>query len=76
MFNYNHDSFDYQLYSKLKEQETIDNCIKRVLPGVEFTVTFSRNGNSKQLHVIAIFDDENDEKVKNIGEILKFNSRK
>ncbi|MFR1525322.1 MAG: hypothetical protein ACLSUV_07430 [Bacilli bacterium] len=69
-----HDSFDYQLYSKLKEQETIDNCIKKVLPGVEFTVTFSRNGNSKQLHVIAIFDDENDEKVKNIGEILKFNS--
>ena len=30
-----HDSFDYQLYSKLKEQETIDNCIKKVLPGVE-----------------------------------------
>lgn len=69
-----HDSFDYELYSKLKKEEKKDNCIKKVLPGVEFTVTFKRNNNVKPLHVIAIFNDEDDEKVKKIEEILKFDS--
>lgn len=71
-----HDSFDYELYSKLKEEEKKDNCIKKVLPGVEFSVTFQRKEKVKPLHVIAIFDDEDDEKVKKIEEILKFNADK
>ncbi len=69
-----HDSFDYKLYSKLKKEEKKDNCIKKVLPGVEFTVTFKRNNNVKPLHVIAIFNDEDDEKIKKIEEVLKFDS--
>ena len=71
-----HDSFDYKLYSKLKEEEKKNNCIKKVLPGVEFSVTFQRKEKVKPLHVIAIFDDEDDEKVKKIEEILKFNADK
>lgn len=68
-----HDSFDYDLYNELKKQESLNNCIKKILPGVEFTVTFVRNKIVKPLHVIAIFDDEDDDKVKNIEKVLKFN---
>ena len=33
-----HDNFDYDIYSKLKEEEAKENCIQKVLPGIEFSV--------------------------------------
>lgn len=66
-----HDCFDYDLYMKLKEEESKDNLIQKILPGVEFTVSFTRNQITKPLHVIAIFDDSDSTKIKNIEQILR-----
>ena len=51
-----HDNFDYDIYIKLKEQELNDNCIKKVLPGIEFSVTIE----NEILHIIALFNDNED----------------
>lgn len=61
-----HDNFDYDLYAKLKEEEAKDNCIKKVIPGVEFSVIID----GVDLHIIALFDDEQPEKVKNIQSFI------
>ncbi len=70
-----HDAFDYSLYEELKKEEEKDNCIKKVLPGIEFTVTFERfkkeGSRCKPVHVIAIFDDRDKEKVKLIQKIIE-----
>ena len=50
-----HDNFDYDIYSKLKEEEAKENCIQKVLPGIEFSVYICE----EVLHVIALFNDEN-----------------
>ena len=66
-----HDTFNYNLYQKLKTYENdITSSLVKVLPGVEFSVMFKRDGNEKQLHVIALFSDENNEKLKNIESVL------
>lgn len=57
-----HDYFNYDLYATLKKQEGIAN-IKKVLPGVEFSVKFDE---SKVIHIVTIFNDQNEEKVKRI----------
>lgn len=62
-----HDTFNYNLYKKLKEEENKDNCIRKVLPGIEFSVEFEQN---KEIHIVTIFDDKDDEKVKKIEEVM------
>lgn len=62
-----HDSFNFEIYEKLKEEEKRDNCIKKVLPGIEFSVEFIDN---KCIHIVTIFDDSNEDKVKNIEKVL------
>lgn len=57
-----HDNFDYNLYIKLKEQELIDNCIKKVLPGIEFSVKIE----SEVLHIIALFNDNSNSNLQSI----------
>lgn len=53
-----HDVFDPVLYQRLKVEEAGANCIKKVLPGVEFTVSFSDiGGRGVPVHVVTIFDD-------------------
>jgi len=66
-----HDFFEYPLYRKLKDFET-DNAssIIKVFPGVEFSVEFVGEDGNKVIHVISIFNDEDDEKVKNISRNL------
>lgn len=66
-----HDVFDYEMYRKLKayEEEESSSIIK-VFPGVEFSVQFSGPEGAVVVHVIAIFNDEDDEKVKCIGQNL------
>ena len=63
-----HDEFNYEIYKKLKCEETKDNCIKKVLPGIEFSVEFVEG---KVIHIVTIFDDRDDTKVKNIEQIMK-----
>lgn len=67
-----HDAFGYDIYKKLKEYEYKEEfSIKKVFPGVEFSVDFrGDNGLDVPVHVIAIFDDSDDEKIRNIGTIL------
>ncbi len=69
-----HDVFSYELYSELKKAEIQDNTIKKVLPGVEFSVQFSLDNSISPIHIIAIFSDLDDEKVKKIAEILDINN--
>lgn len=62
-----HDMFNYDLYRTLKEQEKLDNCIQKVLPGIEFSVEFVPG---TQIHIVTIFDDSDIQKVKNIETIM------
>ncbi|MEG0830255.1 MAG: hypothetical protein RSD88_06275 [Anaerovoracaceae bacterium] len=62
-----HDTFNYEIYSELKKEEVKDNCVKKVLPGIEFSVEFIEN---KVIHIVTIFSDKDEEKVKNIGQIM------
>ena len=72
-----HDYFSYDLYSKLKSYEKKCGELEKVFPGVEFSVGLNaEDGRVKQVHVICIFDDEDDEKVKNIGKKIPFKDDK
>ncbi|MFI3211253.1 MAG: hypothetical protein R3Y64_09445 [Peptostreptococcaceae bacterium] len=65
-----HDFFSYDLYFSLKEKEK-DNTFKKVFPGVEFSVGFiDEHDKLKQIHVICIFNDNDDEKLKKINSII------
>ena len=55
-----HDTFSYAMYEALKQAETADNSINKVLPGVEFSVCFCVEGRESVIHVVAIFSDEDD----------------
>lgn len=60
-----HDRFNYEMYKALKGFE--GNGLQKVLPGVEFSVNFD---GKKVIHIVTIFDDKDDVKVKNIEKIL------
>lgn len=67
-----HDCFDYGLYSSIKKFE-VDGTFKKIFPGIEFSVDF-KNVDSNEyevVHVITIFNDNNDEKLKRLGSIMK-----
>ena len=66
-----HDAFSYDMYSTLKQSEFEDNSIQKVLPGVEFSVCFTSNNEESVIHVIAIFSDEDDLKIRAIENFLK-----
>lgn len=67
-----HDAFDYDLYRELKKQEGIGS-IKKVFPAVEFTVSFSSDLD-KPVHIVSVFNDIDENKVKNIENVLSFDS--
>ena len=59
-----HDSFSYEMYSTLKSAETQNRSICKVLPGVEFSVTFETDDSSSStVHIVTIFSDEEPQKV-------------
>ena len=69
-----HDVFSYEMYSALKKAEKEACSIKKVLPGVEFSVRFfDQNAKEQVVHVVAIFNDLDDRKVKKIEKILSSN---
>lgn len=66
-----HDVFDFVLYQRLKAEETAANCIKKVLPGVEFTVAFSDfGGKGTSVHVDTVFDDADKDIAKRIASAI------
>ena len=66
-----HDAFDYNIYHTLKSYEQVEDCsIVKVFPGIEFSVEFEGDSKPAVVHVIAIFDDSDDEKIKNISNAL------
>ena len=66
-----HDFFNYDMYSALKKQEGV-GTIKKVLPGVEFSVKFEEG---KIIHIVTIFNDQDEEKVRQIFPTLSLSSR-
>lgn len=66
-----HDAFSYDMYFALKQAECANNSIQKVLPGVEFSVCFTGEGQESVVHVIAIFSDEDDAKIQAIEDILR-----
>ena len=72
-----HDFFSYDLYSQLKLHEKNNGKLKKVFPGVEFSVGLKNEDNKiKPIHVICIFDDEDEEKVKRIEDLIPFKDNK
>lgn len=69
-----HDIFSYAIYQKLKAAEAEENSIQKVLPGVEFSVCFASGGKESVIHVVAIFNDEDESKIQQL-EIILQNSR-
>ena len=62
-----HNGFDYMLYKKIKQtinKEPYKN-IKNNLPGIEFDVKLEETS-KVACHIICIFDDSDDDKVKEI----------
>lgn len=67
-----HDAFGFDMYKALKAYEKDEKCsVIKVFPGVEFTVEFIGEEGPKPLHVIAIFNDEDETKVSNIANCLQ-----
>lgn len=71
-----HNVFNYDMYNAMKINIKECNCIhlKKVLPGIEFDI----RENNHRFHVISIFDDTSDEKLRRIETILSknpFNSK-
>lgn len=62
-----HDCFNYDMYFTLKQQEGV-GTIKKVLPGVEFSVEFAED---KVIHIVTIFNDQDDEKVRKIQTVFE-----
>ncbi len=62
-----HDTFSYSMYKALKAYEDQEGTLKKVLPGIEFSVKFDE---TKVIHIITIFNDADDEKLKNLSDIF------
>lgn len=68
-----HNRFNYDLYIKFKDTiatKKYEN-VKNILPGIEFDVLLEKG--KETCHIITIFDDHNQEKIKNIEKVLENN---
>ncbi|MBR0091011.1 MAG: hypothetical protein IJP92_04870 [Lachnospiraceae bacterium] len=66
-----HDAFGFAMYKALKTYENDENCsVIKVFPGIEFTVEFVGGNGPTVLHVIAVFNDEDETKVARIADCL------
>lgn len=71
-----HDTFSYAMYSSLKDAEQLNNSIKKVLPGIEFSVLFENDTEQKEIHIVAVFNDKEDAKIRKIEQLMCSNSPK
>lgn len=66
-----HDAFGFDMYRALKAYEKDETCsVIKVFPGIEFSVEFFGEKGPTVLHVIAIFNDEDNAKVAKIADCL------
>lgn len=66
-----HDAFGFDMYKALKAYENDEQCsVIKVFPGVEFSVEFVGESGPTVLHVIAVFNDEDEAKVVEIADNL------
>lgn len=66
-----HDAFSFDMYKALKDYENDEQCsVIKVFPGIEFTVEFIGEKGPTILHVIAVFNDEDETKVAKIADCL------
>ncbi len=66
-----HDAFGFDMYKALKAYESDEQCsVIKVFPGIEFTVEFIGENGPTVLHVIAIFNDEDETKVAKVADCL------
>ena len=66
-----HDVFRFDMYKALKDYENDEQySVIKVFPGVEFTVEFIGEKGPTILHVIAVFNDEDETKVAKIADCL------
>ncbi|ERL21364.1 hypothetical protein HMPREF1986_01546 [Oribacterium sp. oral taxon 078 str. F0263] len=66
-----HDAFGFDMYKALKAYESDEQCsVIKVFPGIEFTVEFIGEKGPTVLHVIAVFNDEDEAKVAKIADCL------
>lgn len=71
-----HDYFSYKMYKKFQSFEGTGS-LKKVLPGVEFSVGIKNEKEEvHDVHIVAIFDDKDEEKIKKIEDVLKLNNGK
>lgn len=67
-----HDTFSLDMYNALKKAENDDSSIQKVLPGVEFSVSFLDDEKKAQtIHVVTIFSDKDTGKIAGIEDVLK-----
>ncbi len=72
-----HDAFGFDMYKALKTYENDVQCsVIKVFPGIEFTVEFMGEDGPTVLHVIAVFNDEDEAKVAKIADCLLDNKGK
>lgn len=68
-----HDYFSYDMYSSLKSHEKKYGDLIKVFPGVEFSVGLKADDNkTKPVHVICIFDDQDNQKIERISQCIPF----
>lgn len=65
-----HDLFDFEMYEALRDKVDDARHLLRVLPGVEFTVSFETAEGNKTVHVVTLFDDVDPERVKGIASAI------
>lgn len=67
-----HDTFDYATYTALKSKTSKAKHLLKVLPGVEFTVSFETKTGEKPVHIVTIFDDSkvDEEQIKSISDAI------
>ena len=71
-----HDIFDHELYCALKAHEG-EKALNKVFPGVEFSVEYKdENGSAAVIHIVAVFDDEDKEKIQGIAPAIADQSGK
>ena len=71
------DVFRFDMYKALKDYENDEQySVIKVFPGVEFTVEFIGEKGPTILHVIAVFNDEDETKVSKIADCLVDNKGK
>lgn len=71
-----HDIFDYDIYNALRSKIEDAQFLQRVLPGIEFTVSFKTKEGNKTVHVVTLFDDSDPEAVKRISSAIPFKNGK